>query len=134
MSSASRAGGLDLESIAIQLDAAERTWGRTHEMVMLGRELLAEVRALRMGPTGFLGMVHSEVERAEAAWSAGDIYLRLAALSGEVGELAQGVIKAEPTDALVREAVQIAACAYRAAKVLGAPERDKNVPGGTPQL
>lgn len=37
---------LDLQAIAIALDASERTWGRTHEMVMLGRALLGRVTTL----------------------------------------------------------------------------------------
>lgn len=42
----------------------------------------------------------------------------LAALTGEVGELAEGVIKQRPD--VEREAVQVAACAYRCWKSLRA--------------
>lgn len=67
----------------------------------------------------FLESVHSEIERAEAKWPDNEIYHRLAALSGEVGELAEGVIKGESREALEREAIQVAACAYRAYRALG---------------
>lgn len=66
----------------------------------------------------FLADMRAELARAEAAWPDGDVYLRLAALVGEVGELAQGTIKKRPMLALRAEAVQVAVTAYRTARVL----------------
>lgn len=66
----------------------------------------------------FTSEVRAELERAQAEWPDGDIYLRLAALSGEVGELAEGTIKNRPALDLRAEAVQVAVTAYRAARVI----------------
>lgn len=64
----------------------------------------------------FFAQVALEAEAAMAKWPDEEIYHRLAALSGEVGELAEGVIKRAPD--VLREAVQVAACAYRCWKTL----------------
>lgn len=59
----------------------------------------------------FFDAVANEALRAMAAWPNEEIYHRIAALTGEVGELAEGVIKTRPD--VEREAIQVAACAYR---------------------
>jgi hypothetical protein len=62
--------------------------------------------------------VRAEVARASAKWPERDLYHRLAALAGEVGEVAQGLTKRLPIEALRAEAVQVAACAWRFVRVL----------------
>lgn len=56
-----------------------------------------------------------EVIAAREKWPDDSVLHRLAALSGEVGELAEGVLKQRSAEELVGEAVQAAAMAYRAA-------------------
>ena len=66
----------------------------------------------------FYAHMDSELTAADSAWPDGDIYLRLAALTGEVGELAEGVIKDRSIAELYDEAVQVAVTAFRVARVL----------------
>jgi len=66
----------------------------------------------------FVADARVELRRAQAAWPDGDVYVRLAALAGEVGELAQGTIKKRPLEALRAEALQVAVTAYRVVQVL----------------
>lgn len=70
------------------------------------------------GLAEFCARMNVELYRAEKAWPDGEIYVRLAALAGEVGELAQGTIKGRPVNELYDEAVQVAVTAFRAARVL----------------
>jgi hypothetical protein len=73
----------------------------------------------------FCQEVRAELGRASAAWPDGTVYLRLAALTGEVGELAEGTIKQRSVMELRAEAVQVAVCAYRTARVLLAAATQK---------
>jgi len=101
------------------------------EAIMMAEWLIAHGvsvgAALEAGPSprdddelGQFGeAVRAELLRAEKRWPDNEIFHRLAALSGEVGELAQGVIKNRPVRDLYAEAVQVAVCAFRATKALG---------------
>lgn len=66
----------------------------------------------------FFALVALEAEIALRKWPDEEIYHRLAALTGEVGELAEGVIKNRPD--VEHEAVQVAACAFRCWRTLRA--------------
>lgn len=69
--------------------------------------------------TSFFTAMGDELILAEETWPNNDINVRIHAVTGELGELAQGYLKGRPTEALIREAVQVATTAYRVAKVLG---------------
>lgn len=73
---------------------------------------------MTLTPETFFTAVSYEIERSEKKWPDNAILHRLAALTGEVGELAEGVLKKEPSSLLIEEAVQVAATAYRAAKAI----------------
>lgn len=77
--------------------------------------------ALRDDFAIFADAVRAEVEQAERRWPDNEFYHRIAALVGEVGELAQGKIKGEPLADLEHEAIQVAGCAYRAFRALREP-------------
>lgn len=82
----------------------------------------------------FASLVREEVERACGKYPDTDILVRLAALTGEVGELAEGVLKRESPNDLYREAVQVAACAYRVAYTLARNGRPVlAIPSPTPE-
>lgn len=70
---------------------------------------------MKMDIDRFCELMKLEIKRAVVIWPNMDVLHRLAALSGEVGELAQGYLKEETTEALQGEAVQVAAMAFRAA-------------------
>jgi hypothetical protein len=63
----------------------------------------------------FFCRVAEELLIAQRKWPNNDMLHRLAALSGEVGELAEGYLKGRAHGELRTEAVQVAAMAYRAA-------------------
>jgi hypothetical protein len=61
----------------------------------------------------FFQMVTNEIIHSTVKWPNNDVLHRLAALTGEVGELAEGYLKGVSTHSLTREAAQVAAMAYR---------------------
>lgn len=66
----------------------------------------------------FARAVEAEIAAAEIKWPDNSTLHRLAALTGEVGELAEGVLKREPLKNLEHEAVQVAAMAFRALRAI----------------
>ena len=63
----------------------------------------------------FCKLVKLELKAARVKWPNDEVLHRLAALQGEVGELAQGYLKNHKTEALQGEAIQVAAMAFRTA-------------------
>lgn len=66
----------------------------------------------------FFEDVSDEVALAEKKWPEGTFETRVLALTGEVGEVAEGYLKGRSKAELYLELVQVAAMAYRAARVL----------------
>jgi hypothetical protein len=134
-----------IEALAALLREADLAWGRlpvrdrdsgTHPHVcmdwravpepemkwiaawLVARNVTVPLREPPDDVARFCDEVRVELGRASAAWPDGDVYIRLAALMGEAGELAQGTIKQRSVEELRAEAVQVAVTAYRVVRVL----------------